>query len=225
MPHWNTHTVKKTGTTDFTVQLFKVSISCRAQHAEQYSKTGRTNPESNNLSWKLSRTYSRYQVFEKLLWKPGEKYFSKVNLEPNVPLNITRLLESFSTVSPIVNVGARLLHCAWPVNNHGLSLTRIQFHPQTVIPLANLYEVTIQRFFYSNSDAWGWHNSYQSGVVGITDQQILQNGENFEVFRRNLYRHKTLPHSIHDTTLASLARHLSTIPFYDQFDRNCADNT
>ena len=30
---------------------------------------------------------------------------------------------------------------------------------------------------YCNSNAWIWRNSYQSGVIGITDQLILRNGK------------------------------------------------
>ena len=33
--------------------------------------------------------------------------------------------------------------------------------------------VTDQGLCYCNSDAWGWHNSYQSGVISITDQLIF----------------------------------------------------
>ena len=69
------------------------------------------------------------------------------------------------------------MHCARPRDYHSLGLTRIQFHPQKVTPLTNPANVMDQGFCYCNSDAWGWHNSYQSGVISITDQLILQNGK------------------------------------------------
>ena len=37
--------------------------------------------------------------------------------------------------------------------------------------------VTDHRLCYYNSNAWGWHNRYQSGVISITDLLILQNGK------------------------------------------------
>ena len=40
----------------------------------------------------------------------------------------------------------------------------------------NHAEVTVQELCYCHFYAWwGWHNSHQSGVIGITDQLILQN--------------------------------------------------
>ena len=212
--HTHTHTQLKKQAQLTTRSSCLRHVSAAEHHnVEQYSRTGRTNPESNNQSWKLSRTFLRCQVFEQLL---------KI---PNITPNIIRSSDPFSTVSPIVNIGATLLLCAWPGNNHGLSLTHIQFHPQKLTPLANLAEVMIHRFCYCNSNACGWHNSYQNGVVGITNQQIFKNIETSEVFRRNKYRHKSLPYGIHDTTLTSFLRQPSTIPFYDRFDRNCEENT
>ena len=38
-------------------------------------------------------------------------------------------------------------------------------------------KVTDQGLCYCNFDAWGWHNRYQSGVISIADQLIVQNGK------------------------------------------------
>ena len=46
-----------------------------------------------------------------------------------------------------------------------------------VTPLTYLDEVTVQGLCHCNSEAWGLHSSYQSGVIGITDQLFLQNGK------------------------------------------------
>ena len=67
------------------------------------------------------------------------------------------------------------MHCASPEDYH--SFSRIQFHPPKVTLLINLHKVTAQGLCYCNSKAWGWHNTYQSGVIGITDQLIFQNGK------------------------------------------------
>ena len=120
------------------------------------------------------------------------------------------------------------MHCAWPGDYHSLSLTRIQFHPPKVTPLINLHEVTAHWLCYFNFKAWGWHNSYQSLVIGITDQLILQNGKkSFEVYRRNNNEPKTLPCGTPDTTSTSLLLQPSIITCCDRSDRNCAniDNT
>ena len=61
-----------------------------------------------------------------------------------------------------------------------LVLLAINFIPIMVTPLTNLDEVTAQGPGCSNSNAWGWHNSYQSGVIGITDHLILQNGKRLQ---------------------------------------------
>ena len=69
------------------------------------------------------------------------------------------------------------MHCARPLDYHSLGLTIIQFHPLKVTPLSNLAKVTDQGLCYCNSNACGWHNSHQSGVISITDQLIIQNGK------------------------------------------------
>ena len=69
------------------------------------------------------------------------------------------------------------MHCARPRDYHSLGLTSIQFHPSKVTPLTNPAKVTDQGLSYCNSDAWGRHNSHQSGVISITDQLIFQNGK------------------------------------------------
>ena len=91
--------------------------------------------------------------------------FSKGILESNVTLNITRSSDSFSTVPSIVNA------VDWIYIVH--YFTWIQFHPSKVTPLTNLDEVTIHGLCYGNSNAWRWHNSYHSGVVGIFFQITL----------------------------------------------------
>ena len=69
------------------------------------------------------------------------------------------------------------MHCARPGDYHSLGLTLIQFHPPKVTPLTSPAKVTDQGLCYCNSDAWGWHNIHQSGVISITDQLIFKNGK------------------------------------------------
>ena len=49
-----------------------------------------------------ARTSSRYQVFEKLLWKPSEDASQRSSLNQ---MSLTKKTDSFSTVKPIVNGG------------------------------------------------------------------------------------------------------------------------
>ena len=58
----------------------------------------------------------------------------------------------------------------------------------------NLAEVNFHGLCKCNSNTWGWHNSYQSGVIGITDKLNLQYGTSFEVYRmkRNNNNNTTL---------------------------------
>ena len=87
-----------------------------------------------------------------------------------------------------------------------------------VTPLTNLTEVTVQRLCYCNSNAWGSHNSYQSGVIGIIDQLILQNRKSSEVYTINNNWPKTQQCNTHDTTLTSLLRQPSTRTCCHRFD-------
>ena len=90
----------------------KSSFRCVAvaehHNEEQSSKASGQNPESIS-QWAidlgiLANTSSWYQVFENLLWKPP-KMFLNVILESNVTSSITRSLDSFNAVPPILNGG------------------------------------------------------------------------------------------------------------------------
>ena len=91
---------------------------------------------------------------------------------------------------------------------HSLGLTRIHFHPMKVTPPTNPAKVTEHGLCYCNSDAWGWHNSHQSGVIRITDQSIFQNGKKLrsvqEALMGNNNGPKTLPCGTPDASLRGL---------------------
>ena len=125
-------------------------VSAAEHHTgEQNSKTGRTKPGQ------------RYQTFQKLLWKPNEDASQKSTWN-QMSQSISQLkLYSFIRVPPIVNA------CDWgyivrDLEYHSLRFTSIQFHPQNGHITTSFDEVTTQGLCYCNSDAWGWHNSYQS---------------------------------------------------------------
>ena len=67
------------------------------------------------------------------------------------------------------------MHYGSPGDYQSLRLALIQFHTPEATSLTNVHEVTAQGLCYCNSNAWGFCNSYHSGVIGITDQLILQN--------------------------------------------------
>ena len=219
------------GTTDCSVQQFKVYIGSRAPHCRTVlqnwqDKTPKASPKKRSImehspgllqDTKSLKNCSRSQA----------KMILKGHLESNVAPNITRSSDSFSTVQLIVNGGdwgciVRDLETIIVF----LGVTRIQFHSPNVTPLTNPAEVTDQGLFYCNSNTWGQHN-HQSVVISITHQLILQNSKNSEVYRRNDNRPKIWPCGIPDTTLTSLLRQPSTVMCCDRFDRNCVniDNT
>ena len=99
------------------------------------------------------------------------------------------------------------MHCAWPRYYHGLSLTRIRFHPPKVTPLINLDEVTAHWICFCNSNSWEMHNNiYQSGVIDITDQLFLQNGKKLGVEQEEQQRvqNTSMWHSWHDVSQFTL---------------------
>ena len=101
----------------------------------------------------LDRISSRYQVFDKLLWKLSEDS-SKGHLGIKFTPNISKSSDSFSTVPPIVNAGD------WGGIVHDLETIRVSvllafnFIPQ-MAPFTNLAEVSDQGLCYCNSNTWG----------------------------------------------------------------------
>ena len=80
---------------------------------------------------------------------------------------------------------------------------------------------------YCNSSIWGWHNSYQSGAIDITNKLVLRNRK--KILRcaggTTIDGLKTLSCGTPDAMLTSLLKQLSTITFCDKFDTSCVDNT
>ena len=56
---------------------------------------------------------------------------------------------------------------------HSLCRIRIQFHFPKVTPLTNPAEVVDHYSTTATRNARRWHNSVQSGVIGIADQPIF----------------------------------------------------
>ena len=75
MPHPSTPPVKKTGKTDNTVNYLKLCIGSRSPHCSTLKRAGQ-NPETNypaSIYHQIpTKTSSRYQAFQQLLWKPSE---------------------------------------------------------------------------------------------------------------------------------------------------------
>ena len=85
--------------------------SAEHQTAKQYSKTGRTKPQSHlprsNISWNTRQDFLKIPGLWEAALETETRCFSKVILESNVTPNITRSSDYFSTVLPIVNGGDR----------------------------------------------------------------------------------------------------------------------
>ena len=116
------------------------------QAADQYSKTGRTKPwkhlPRSDLSWNTHQDFKIPSFCEAAL-ETERRCFSNVILESNVTSKITRSLDSFSPVPPIVNgmTGDALCQTS---RLYSLGLTHIQFNPPKVTPLTNPAKVMDQ---------------------------------------------------------------------------------
>ena len=53
-------------------------------------------------------------------------------------------------------------------------------YPRYVYPLTDLADVTVKALCYCNSNAWGWDNSFESGVISIIDMLILEYGKKLD---------------------------------------------
>ena len=80
--------------------------------------------------------------------------------------NITRSSDSLCTVTSIVNGGD--WRCIVRDLQTIIVLVLLAF---SFVPQRSHHSPTLPRLriCYCNSNAWGWHNSHQSGVITITD--------------------------------------------------------
>ena len=107
----------------------------------------------------------------------------------------TVLIYIIVTVSGVTGDG-----CAWPGDYH--SLLAFIFILQRTHHLLT-FEKRIPfspgsgTAYNSNSNAWGWHNSGQSGLIGRTNKLILQYGMSSIVCRKNNNGSKLLPKLLH----------------------------
>ena len=171
MSHSHTPPVRKRA--PFTARFISLRCVSSAEHhtAEQYCKTGRTKPRHHlprsDLSWNTRQVSSRYQVIEKLLWKLSEYAFQRhLQIKCHSQyIKVIRLLQ-YSSAKWLIWWWLGM-HWAWPGDYYSLGVTRIQFHSSKVTSLSGPSKVTDQGLCYCNSNAWGWHNSHQSEVIGI----------------------------------------------------------
>ena len=97
-------------------------------------------------------------------------------------IQVIRLLQHSSANSKIMRVTGDALYVTWRLPDLEtimiLFLLAFNFIAQrSHSQLTNNDEVTDQGLCYCNSNAWGWHNSHYSGVIGIIYQNIFQNGK------------------------------------------------
>ena len=119
----------------------------------------------------------KYQAFEKLHWKPSKDVSRKSSWNHNVTPKKSKSSDSFSTVPPIVNGGhwGCIVHDL--ENSIFLVLLTFNFIPKKLQHSPTLLELMVQGLCNYNGSVWGWHNSYKSVVIGITDKLILQYGK------------------------------------------------
>ena len=142
-------------------------------------KTRRTKPRKylprSGLSWNTCQDFFKISNRWESALETERRCFSKMILESNVTANITRSSDSFSTVPSIVNGGD------WGCIGRDLKTTMVIFsNAFNFIPQMSHYSLTLTRsrlrvsatVILTHGD-----DSYQSGVIGIIDQLILQNGK------------------------------------------------
>ena len=99
------------------------------------------------------------------------------------------------TVSGVTGDG-----CAWPGDYHSL-LAFIFILQRTHHLLTFQKRIPFSpgsgTVYNSNSNAWGWHNSGQSGLIGRTNKLILQYGMSSIVCRKDNNGSKLLPKLLH----------------------------
>ena len=155
-------------------------VSATEHHtAEQCYKTGKTKPwkhlPRSDLSWNTRQDFLKIPSLWEAALETERRFVSKVILESNDSPNISRSSDSFKTVRAIVNGGDWGCILRDLMTIIFLVLLSFNFIVKKVTPLTNPAMVTYQGLCYCNSDAWGWHTSHQSGIIGIADQFILQN--------------------------------------------------
>ena len=109
MSHSNTPPVKNRAPRTSRSSNQRCVSAAEHQTAEQYSKTGRTKARKyvsrSDLSWNTRQDFLKIPSLREAALETKRRCFSKVSLESDVTPNITRSLDSFSTVPPIVNGG------------------------------------------------------------------------------------------------------------------------
>ena len=109
MSHSNTPPVRNWAPLTARSSSLRCVSAAEHQIAEQYSKTGRTNPRkhlpTSALSWNTHQDFLKIPSLCEAALEAERRCFSKVIFESNVTPKITRSSDSFSTVPPIVNGG------------------------------------------------------------------------------------------------------------------------
>ena len=146
--------------------------------ADSTPNRGGQNPESISedaiYHGILEKTSPRYHVFKKLLWKSSEDASQRSSWK-QMSLPIYRCHQcSFRTVPPIVNRG----DWGFIVSDLETIIVLLAFN---FIPQKSHHLLTMPRSQIRHSATLtlvcGWHNSHQSGVTGIIDKIIFQNGK------------------------------------------------
>ena len=166
----------------------------------------------SNLSWNICQDFPKIPS----LWNCSAdraKIRLKSHLESKVTPKVSISSDSFSTVPPI---NADDWGCIVRDRETIIISVLLSF---SFIPQRSYHSLTLTRSLLCNcnSKAWGRHNSYQCGVIDITDQLILQNGKKLRSVQE-LPKHCP---AVLLTTLTSLFRQASAITCSDLFDGNC----
>ena len=165
---------------DYTVQKFKACIGSRTPHCRIVLQSGQDNVLKEQSPLNTPQDFFMIPSLCEAALETERRCFSKIILwnQMSLPIYQGHKTPSASTVPPIVNGN----DCGCIVRDLEtiivLGLLASNFISQrSHHALTNLPEVTIQRLCNSNSNAWGWHNTFESGFSGTTDMLSLQDGK------------------------------------------------
>ena len=188
MSHWNTTTVRNRAPLTSRSRSLRCVSAAEHHTAEQYSKTGRTKPRKQLQRSDPSWNTSHYPEDTKSLRSSSgsrAKMLLKGHLGIKCESQYHKVVWFLQYSSPLVNGGD------WGgIMRNRKTIVVLVLLVFNFIPDMSHHSLTLPRSrikdSYCNSDAWGWHNSQQSGVISITDQLIFQNRKKLQSVQQEL---------------------------------------
>ena len=179
MLHSNTPQVKEQAALTTRSSSLRHILVAELYTEEQYSKTGKAKPRKHlprsNLSWNTRKEFFKILSLWEAAQETERRCFPTVFVESNATPRISRSSNSFSTV--LLNEG----DWGYIVGDLETIVVSILV-ASNFVPHRSHHTLTLPKSRFMNSATAtltlsDGHNSFQSAVMAITDQLILQNGK------------------------------------------------